>query len=57
MPCVLLHKSENQTSNKSGTTGSVVEYTQNNEYNGFGQRVRKSESISGVTDTTNYFYR
>ena len=50
------YDADNRLETASEKNGNVVEYTQNNEYNGFGQRVRKSESISGVTDTTNYFY-
>ena len=36
----------------TGTTGETVDYTQENKYNGFGQRVEKKEG----TDVTNYFY-
>ena len=42
----------NRLKTATGTTGETVDYTQENKYNGFGQRVEKKEG----TDVTNYFY-
>lgn len=42
----------NRLKSATGTTGETVDYTQENKYNGFGQRVEKKEG----TDVTNYFY-
>lgn len=42
----------NRLKTATGTTGDTVDYTQENKYNGFGQRVEKKEG----TDVTNYFY-
>ena len=42
----------NRLKTATGTTGTTVDYTQENKYNGFGQRVEKKEG----TDVTNYFY-
>ncbi len=42
----------NRLKTATGITGDTVDYTQENKYNGFGQRVEKKEG----TDVTNYFY-
>ena len=47
---------DNRLKTAKETVGSTVEFTQTNKYNGFGQRVQKKETVSGTTDTINYFY-
>ena len=51
-----VYDADNRLKSAKETVGSTVEFTQTNKYNGFGQRVQKSETISGTTDTINYFY-
>ena len=51
-----VYDGDNRLKTAKETTGSTVEFTQTNKYNGFGQRVQKKETVSGTTDTINYFY-
>ena len=46
------YDADNRLAAATGKTGETVDYTQQNQYNGFGQRVRKQEG----SDTTEYFY-
>ena len=46
------YDADNRLTSATGKTGETVDYTQQNQYNGFGQRVRKQEG----SDTTEYFY-
>ena len=51
-----VYDADNRLKSAKETVGSTVEFTQTNKYNGFGQRVQKKETVSGTTDTINYFY-
>ena len=46
------YDADNRLKKVTGKTGANIDYTQENEYNGFGQRVQKKEGSS----ETNYFY-
>ena len=46
------YDADNRLASATGKTGETVDYTQQNQYNGFGQRVKKQEG----SDTTEYFY-
>ena len=46
------YDADNRLTSATGKTGETVDYTQQNQYNGFGQRVKKQEG----SDTTEYFY-
>ena len=46
------YDADNRLMSATGKTGETVDYTQQNQYNGFGQRVKKQEG----SDTTEYFY-
>lgn len=47
-----VYDADNRLKTAVGKTGSSVEYTQENQYNGFGQRVEKKEGA----EVTDYFY-
>ena len=46
------YDADNRLKKATGKTGAAVDYTQENQYNGFGQRIQKKEG----TEETNYFY-
>lgn len=46
------YDADNRLKKATGKTGNTVDYVQENQYNGFGQRVQKKEG----SDVTEYFY-
>ena len=46
------YDADNRLASATGKTGETVDYTQQNQYNGFGQRVKKQEG----SDITGYLY-
>lgn len=38
------------------TTDETIDYIQENQYNGLGQRIEKTETVGSETNTLNYFY-
>ena len=49
---MLPYDADNRLKTATETNGEIIEYTQENKYNGFGQRVQKKEG----TVITGYFY-
>ena len=50
------YDADNRLVYAQGKKVDTIEYTQENGYNGFGQRILKKETIDGIVDTTGYFY-
>jgi len=50
------YDADNRLVSATGKTADGEDYTQSNQYNGFGQRIKKYETVSGASSTVNYFY-
>lgn len=54
---ILSYDADNRLSKYEGKKNGAVVLTQENQYNGSGQRIQKKETKSGNTAVKNYYYQ